>query len=113
MNNVTYMFGGYNGLSSGNLYRQNISSNWCALFSTEKSCIKITNCTWCRDNARNLAGCYESGSHSHLNCSVANAFCQPRFAMPMASALTSLGDACIEKSIPGGCSICIQGNLLS
>jgi hypothetical protein len=32
--------------------------------------------------------------------------------MSMASPLTSGGDGCIEKTVPGGCSICIQGTQL-
>ena len=113
MNNVTYVFGGYNGLSSDKLYRQNISSNWCALFSTERICRQITSCVWCKDVASNLTGCYVSNSHSHLNCSATNNFCQHgSFPMPVAGALTSGFDVCIGKSVPGGCSSCIQGDLL-
>jgi hypothetical protein len=111
MNDVTYVFEGYNGLSSGKLHYQNTSSNWCALFSTEISCSKVRNCVWCKDAASNLTACYVS--HSHLNCIATNSICQNGvLAMPIASALTSWSDVCIEKTVSGGCSSCIEGKLI-
>lgn len=108
LNNVHYMFGGYNGISSDRLYRQNTSSNWCGLFTTEISCGKVRNCVWCEDTSSNLTACYLSNHQSHLVCNTASTVCQNgAFAMPMSSSLSSWSDVCIGKS--GDCNGCIQG----
>lgn len=113
MNDEFYIFGGYNGLSSDKLYHQNTSSNWCAMFSTNVSCNKVSNCVWCVDIASSRAGCYVSNTHSHLSCSPTSNVCQnARYARSEASVWTLSTGACIANTVPGDCSSCMQGILL-
>ena len=112
MNDELYIFGGYNGLSSDKLYRQNTSSNWCAMFSTEVSCNKISNCVWCVDIASSLAACYASNTHSHLNCTSTNNACEiARYKRSEDTAETLLTDVCIGNTVPGDCPSCMRGKL--
>lgn len=111
INHVSYIFGGYNGVSSDKLFYQNMTSNWCAMFSSETSCSKVRNCVWCKDTARNLTACFISNTYSHLSCSNTSNICRNDASMmPRAAALTSSTDLCVGKSGPGMCSSCIQGN---
>ena len=113
MDDKIFSFGGYNGVALDKLYQQNVSSNWCALFSTQASCTQVSNCVWCKDTASNLSSCYVSNTQSNLTCSdVINTCENAAFSLPQASSLTSSRDICIENNIPGGCSNCIQGNVL-
>ena len=113
MNDELYIFGGYNGLSSDKLYHQNTSSNWCAMFSTNVTCNKVSNCVWCVDIASSRAGCYVSNTHSHLSCSPTSNVCQnARYARSEASVWTLSTDVCIASTVPGDCSSCMQGKLV-
>lgn len=109
-NDEVYLFGGYNGLASDKLFRLNISSDWCSIFSTRDKCVGIGGCYWCFVNSSNQSFCFSSNINSPHNCSSDVASGNQCGLNPVAAALRngiSSSDICAQYSLSDNCSSCI------
>ena len=112
INGEIYVFGGYNGIANDKLFRLNISSSWCSMFSTQSTCVNITGCSWCNSKSFNRSFCYNSDVSLPLTFSIktvsGNRCSVSPVALPLTDEIISTTDPCAQYNASEACSTCIQ-----